>query len=106
MPTFTFPPSDPSSSTTLPLPTFDVNNNNTSNNSGTSGDTAASTNSAATSDPGNATTAGAAAGADTDKGLNLIAQSDCLTCHKVEEKSIIYLATKLTIYVGNNILFI
>lgn len=27
-----------------------------------------------------------AATADADKGLELIAQSDCLTCHKVEEK--------------------
>ncbi len=26
------------------------------------------------------------ASADADKGLDLIAQSDCLTCHKVEEK--------------------
>jgi cytochrome c len=59
------------------------NNNDTNNNTaGTSTDTAASTN----TDAGNATPAGGAASADADKGLNLIAGSDCLTCHKVEEK--------------------
>jgi cytochrome c len=32
------------------------------------------------------TPAATTASADADKGLNLIAASDCLTCHKVEEK--------------------
>ena len=63
------------------------NDNNNSNTTGTSGsDTAAAANNGAATDPGNATTAGAAASADADKGLNLIASSDCLTCHKIEEK--------------------
>ena|SRR5438309_5151742 len=64
------------------------NNNNDANKNaaGTATDTAASTNTGASTDPGNATTAGGAASADADKGLNLIAGSDCLTCHKMDEK--------------------
>src|SRR5438045_8217950 len=63
------------------------NNNNADNNaagtSGTTTDTASATTPSAT----DATTpAAGASNADADKGLNLIAQSDCLTCHKVEEK--------------------
>jgi cytochrome c len=58
-------------------------NNNDANNTGSdaSGNNASG---ATTETPAPATTAGA--GADADKGLDLIAQSDCLTCHKVEEK--------------------
>ena len=65
------------------------NNNNADNNAagtsaGTTTDTAAATTPATTD--ATAPAAGGAASADADKGLNLIAQSDCLTCHKVEEK--------------------
>jgi len=50
-------------------------------------DASTTTNDAATTTPGAATEApSAAANADADKGLDLIAKSDCLTCHKVEEK--------------------
>ena len=45
---------------------------------------ATTTEPAATDAP--ATTPAPAATADADKGLELIAQSDCLTCHKVEDK--------------------
>ena len=63
-------------------------NNNANNNaggtsSGAATDTAAST---TTTTEATAPAAGGAASADAEKGLNLIAQSDCLTCHKVEEK--------------------
>jgi len=62
-------------------------NNNNNTNGTTSSDTAAATTSTGTStDAANAPTAGTAASADADKGLTLIAGSDCLTCHKVEEK--------------------
>jgi len=58
-------------------------NNNSDAGTNTTSETPAAGES---TDPGNAPTAGAAASADADKGLDLIAKSDCLTCHKVEEK--------------------
>lgn len=55
-------------------------NADTSGNT-TGGDTAATTTTETT-----APAPAATATADADKGLELIAASDCLTCHKVEEK--------------------
>lgn len=56
------------------------NNSDPNNNSGEAG-TAGTT---APVDTANTTQQ--ASNADADKGLDLIAQSDCLTCHKVEDK--------------------
>lgn len=63
-------------------------NNNANNNNGEGTSSGAATDTAATTTTTDAGTpaAGATSDADADKGLNLIAQSDCLTCHKVEEK--------------------
>ena len=61
------------------------NNNNASNDNAagttSSGDTAASVTTGT-----DAAAPNAAANSDADKGMNLIASSDCLTCHKIEEK--------------------
>ena len=53
-------------------------------NDNTSGTTTPTDTEATTTTPDTATPA--TASADADKGLELIAASDCLTCHKVEEK--------------------
>lgn len=60
------------------------NNNNADNNA--SGTSAGTTDTAAATTTDATAPAAGASDADADKGLNLIAQSDCLTCHKVEEK--------------------
>lgn len=60
-------------------------NNNTDATATSGTDTAAATPSATTGAAGT-TDAATTASADADKGLELIAKSDCLTCHKVEEK--------------------
>ena len=60
---------------------------NDSNNTASEG--TGTTSGTTTTDAGTAagtTTPAPAATADADKGLDLIAASDCLTCHKVEEK--------------------
>lgn len=57
---------------------------NTDSGTGTTGGTSTESNAPAAAGTDNAGTA--TASADADKGLDLIAQSDCLTCHKVEEK--------------------
>jgi cytochrome c len=70
--------------------TFIISCGNDSNKSGdaTTGTEATNADSAGTTatTPEATTPATTASGADADKGLDLIAKSDCLTCHKVEEK--------------------
>lgn len=58
-------------------------NDSNNANTGTSSETTATD--AGTATPGTTAPASGAT-ADVDKGLDLIAASDCLTCHKVEEK--------------------
>jgi cytochrome c len=72
--------------------TFIISCGNDSNNTtNATTDSAAGTEATGTEAGGPAATTettapGATASADADKGLDLIAKSDCLTCHKVEEK--------------------
>jgi cytochrome c len=70
--------------------TFIISCGNDSNKSGdaTSGTetTTADSAGATTTTPETTAPGATAASADADKGLDLIAKSDCLTCHKVEEK--------------------
>jgi cytochrome c len=60
------------------------NDNNSKTDAGGTTGTDASNNAAGGTET--TTPAATAANADADRGLDLIAQSDCLTCHKVEEK--------------------
>lgn len=64
----------------------DANNTSPDASGTTSGTDAAGNNASGAAGAETTPPATAAAGADADKGLELIAQSDCLTCHKVEEK--------------------
>jgi cytochrome c len=69
--------------------TFIISCGNDSNKSGdNAGTDATTTDSAGGAATTTETTApgATAASADADKGLDLIAKSDCLTCHKVEDK--------------------
>jgi cytochrome c len=70
---------------------FIISCGNDSNNTASEGSGTGTTSGTTTTDAGTAagTTTPApatAATADVEKGLDLIAASDCLTCHKVEEK--------------------
>lgn len=56
------------------------------NNADTNAGTATSTDTATTTAAPATEPAAPAADADADKGMSLVAQSDCLTCHKIEEK--------------------
>lgn len=62
------------------------NNNDSANNADAAGTTSTDASNNAAGTAAAETPPAATADADVEKGLNLIAGSDCLTCHKVEEK--------------------
>lgn len=64
----------------------DSNNANTGTTGTSSETTATDTGTAAGTATSGTTAPASGVTADVDKGLDLIAASDCLTCHKVEEK--------------------
>lgn len=66
--------------------TFIISCGNNNADSTSSGDTTAAAPASGSGKDASGGAAATTASADADKGLELIAKSDCLTCHKVEEK--------------------